>query len=141
MTEKPTNPIHEDYMKTLKCDCCGKEILSSRFPVCVMNPYEILCMECFRADHRENARVIKQNANNYKLQSELESVRNNMLGCHTQIDNLMIKNHEMSETIKENNQKTHKLIDDAYKCAIATDSASAIEILRNLKEEFNKESD
>lgn len=141
MTEKPTNPIHEDYMKTLKCDCCGKEILSSRFPVCVMNPYEILCMECFRADHRENARVIKQNANNYKLQSELENVRNNMLGCHTQIDNLMIKNHEMSEIIKENNQKTHKLIDNAYKCAIATDSASAIEILRNLKEEFNKESD
>ena len=141
MTEKPTNPIHEDYMKTLKCDCCGKEILSSRFPVCVMNPYEILCMECFRADHRENARVIKQNANNYKLQSELENVKNNMLGCHTQIDNLMIKNHEMSEIIKENNQKTHKLIDNAYKCAIATDSASAIEILRNLKEEFNKESD
>lgn len=141
MTEKLINPVHKDYMQTLKCDCCGKEIFSLRFPVCVMNPCEVLCMECFRADHRHNARVIKENANNYRLQSELESVRERMVNYHGQIDNLMIKNHEINMAMKENNQKTHKLIDDAYKCAIATDSASAIEILRNLKEEFDKESD
>jgi len=138
MTEKQIDPIHEDYMKTLKCDCCGEEILPSRFPLCVMNPYEVLCMECFRADYRENAMVIKQNANNYRLQSDLENERQNRSHCYARIDNLKRENHRMDMSIKKSNQRTHKLIDDAYKCAIATDSASAIEILRNLKKDFDK---
>ena len=136
MNDKEPIRLHEEYMKTLKCDCCGAEIISLRFPLCVMNPYEVLCMECFRADYRKNSMVIKENANNYRLQSDLENERD-------KYNNLLFRFHCTSDEYKkkdklleENNEKTQELIDEAYKCAIATDSAAAIEIIKNLKKEL-----
>lgn len=137
MTEEEFIP-HEEYMKSLKCDCCGKEIISSRFPVCVMNPYEVLCMECFRADYRENATVIKQNANNYRLKVNLESQieKNNRLLF--ELHDISDRYSKSEKLLKENNKKNQELIDEAYNRAIATDSASAIEIIRNLKKELEE---
>lgn len=137
MTENKSIP-HEEYMKSLECDCCGKEIISSRFPVCVMNPYEVLCMECFRADHRENAMVIKENANNYRLQSDLKNKREDYNYLLNRFNNVFDKYKECNELLKKNNERNQKLIDKAYECAIATDSASAIEIIRNLKKELEE---
>ena len=138
MTEKEPVPLHEEYMKSLKCDCCGKEIISSRFPLCVMNPYEILCMECFRAEHRKNSMVIKENASNYGLRSELKNLRNSYDHLLNQTSNLSDKYDQSNKLLKENEEKNQKLIDEAYKCAIATDSASAIEIIKNLKKGFEE---
>ena len=137
MTEEEFIP-HEEYMKSLKCDCCGKEIISSRFPVCVMNPYEVLCMECFRADYRENATVIKQNANNYRLKVNLESQieKNNRLLF--ELHDISDRYSKSEKLLKEKNKKNQELIDEAYNRAIATDSASAIEIIRNLKKELEE---
>ena len=137
MTEEEFIP-HEEYMKSLKCDCCGKEIISSRFPVCVMNPYEVLCMECFRADYRENATVIKQNANNYKLKVNLESQIDDNNRLRYELNYMSDKYNKSEELLKKNNERNQKLIDEAYNRAIATDSASAIEIIRNLKKELEE---
>lgn len=138
MTEKEPVPLHEEYMKSLKCDCCGKEIISSRLPLCVMNPYEILCMECFRAEHRKNSMVIKENASNYGLRSELKNLRDSYDDLLNRVSNLSYKYDQSNKLLEENKEKNQKLIDEAYKCAIATDSASAIEILRNLKKELEE---
>lgn len=138
MTYEEPNPIHEKYMESLKCDCCGKEIISSRLPLCVMNPYEVLCMECFRAEHRKNSMIIKENASNYGLRSELKHLRDSYNHLLNQVSNLSDKYDESNKLLEENKEKNQKLIDEAYKCAIATDSASAIEILRNLKEASEK---
>lgn len=138
MTEKEPIALHEEYMKSLKCDCCGQEIISSRLPLCVMNPYEILCMECFRAEHRKNSMVIKENASNYGLRSELKHLRDSYNYLLNQVSNLSDKYDQSNKLLEENKEKNQKLIDEAYKCAIATDSASAIEILRNLKKELEE---
>lgn len=138
MSNEEPIPLHEDYMKSLKCDCCGKEIISSRFPVCVMNPYEILCMECFRADHRANATTIKENANNYRLRSDLERERHNYTTLLNRFYDVSDEYEKRNKVLQTNNEKNQKLIDEAYQCAIATDSAAAIEIIRNLKKEMEK---
>ena len=133
-------PVHEDYLKTLKCDCCGKEIISSRFPVCVINPYEVLCMECFRAEtNRRNARVIKENANIYRLRQDLENAQKSAYNNELRVSQYIEEKNQLKKRCSEYKERNKELIDIAYNQAIATDSASAIEILRNLKEEFKKD--
>ena len=138
-------PIHAGYMKTLKCDCCGKEILSLRFPFCVINPYEVICMKCYRADYRENATNIKQNANNYNLQSQIDQLYADKARNHTfvrrKIADLQNKIDSLQNDIEflENyNKDANEIISSAYKCAISTDSAAAIEILRDVKEQLKE---
>ena len=131
MTEK-----HEEYLSTLKCDCCGKEIIDLRFPMAVLNPYECLCMECFRAEHSENARVIKQNANNYSLKSELEQNRKAYIHNMNAMESNFIEiNKKDVESMKDAcNSKFKDMVDEAYYKAVATDSASAIALLTDLRD-------
>lgn len=131
MTEK-----HEEYLSTLKCDCCGKEIIDLRFPMAVLNLYECLCMECFRADYRENARVLKENANNYSLQKKLESYKDAYYcNLHTMEKNFKEINKKDVESMKDAcNSKFKDMVDEAYYKAVATDSASAIALLTDLRD-------
>lgn len=138
-------PIHAEYMKTLKCDCCGEEILSLRFPFCVMNPYEVICMDCYRSDYRENARNIKQNANNYNLQSQIDQLYADRACNHTltseKIANLQDKIDSLQndiQSLENHNKDVNAIISSAYRCAISTDSAAAIEILRDVKEQLKE---
>ena len=127
MTEK-----HEKYISTLVCDCCGEKIIDSRFPVCVLNPYECLCMDCFRAEHRPNARVIKENANNYRLKSDLENTKKSYMNIIHNMENNF-------KSINACNSKFKDMVDDAYYKAVATDSASAIALLSELRDILKKE--
>ena len=135
MTEK-----HKEYVSTLVCDCCGKKIIDLRFPVCVLNPYECLCMECFRAEHRENARVIKTNANNYRLKKDLENERkahistiNNM---HNNFEKINKKDVESMKNVC--NSKFKDMVGDAYYKAVAIDSVGAIAILSELRNKIKE---
>lgn len=136
MTEK-----HEEYIKELVCDCCGSKIIDSRFPVCVLNPYECLCMDCFRAEHRPNARVIKENANNYRLKSDLENTKGSYMRIiHNMENNFKSINEKDVEAMKNVcNSKFKDMVDEAYYKAVATDSASAIALLSELRDELKKE--
>ena len=138
MTEK-----HEEYLSTLECDCCGEKIIDSRFPMVVLNPYECICMECFRADHRKNARVLKENANNYSLQKELENYKDayyhNLLSMEKNFKEIDKKNVESMRNAC--NSKFKDMIDEAYYKAVATDSASAIALLSEIRNEIKEMSD
>lgn len=136
MTEK-----HEEYISTLVCDCCGEKIIDSRFPMVVLNPYECLCMECFRADHSKNARVIKENANNYRLKSDLENTKKSYMNIiHNMENNFKSINEKDVESMKNAcNSKFKDMVDDAYYKAVATDSAGAIALLSELRHILKKE--
>lgn len=130
---------HVVYMEDLVCDCCGEKIMKSRFPVCVMNPYECVCMECFRAEYRENSMAIQENANNYTLRRRMEAYFNkyqNMLNVCYQDKREF---EQLSDAYNDLNFNIEEELAKAYELALKSDSASAIEIIRDLQDKLIQE--
>ena len=100
-------------------------------------------MECFRADHSKNARVIKENANNYSLQKKLENYKDAYYcNLHTIEKNFNEIGKKNVESMKNAcNSKFKDMVDDAYYKAVATDSASAIALLSELRDKIKEMSE
>ena len=127
---------NEEIMKNLKCSICGKSIIDLNWVECVINPYEVLCMRCFRAEYTENSTVLHENANNYRLKADLKSRDHKIRSMKGQLINARNERDILEKDIVKNKDNIKKLIDSAYESALKCDSATAIEIIRNLKEEL-----
>ena len=127
-----------EFMEELVCSCCGDKIMDLKFPFCVINPYECICMKCFRAEYRDNAMAIKTNANNYRLRSLYENAFNDKSRF---MQTANIEQQRLRESIKKEKEYhdfVDKAIDELYENALKTDSASAIEIVNNFKKKIKE---
>lgn len=136
---------YEDFMKTLVCDCCDDTIIDKHYPVAVINPYECLCLHCWRGEGSVNAKNIKTNADNYSLRSSLDSIKHDAVYERMIYNNQLVhykkemdKQRELLDEQEEQKENINKIVQSTYKCALGTDSAAAIEVARNLKEKWNE---
>jgi hypothetical protein len=139
MSGKEPDKPYEEYMKTLKCDCCGDEIINLNWVECVLNPYECLCMRCYRAADGKNAWIAHDHAENYRLARDLEEAENDIRREKQQVINAREERNNAIEEKETYVSKTTELIEEGYALALKSESAAAIEILRNLKENISSE--
>ena len=129
--------LYKEFMDDLYCHCCGDKISTLNYPVAVINPYECLCLSCFRGDYTSNAETIKTNANIYRLRQDLKNKYE-----HTRMERDMWRcttDSKIKETEEECKIQFKELVDEIYEDALRFDSATAIELLNNLKEKLENE--
>lgn len=135
LQSEPDKP-NEELIKGLKCSCCGKEIINLNWVECVMNPYEVLCMSCYRADYKDNQRVLHENANNYRLRTDLKRIDNEKRNLSSLLRSKSMDYEDLEEKYDEYTRNIIKSVQEAYECALQCDSGTAIMIIKDLKDKI-----
>ena len=135
LQSEPDKP-NEEFMKGLKCSCCGEEIINLKWVECVMNPYEVLCMSCYRADYKDNQRVLHENANNYRLRTDLKRIDNEKRNLSSLLRTKSMDYEDLKEDYDEYTENIIKRVQEAYECALKVESGTAIMIIKDLKDKI-----
>ena len=125
----------------LTCDCCGKKIIDCYNAQCVMTPEEVFCMSCFRGDNSQIGeyldRVSHDHYLKYRLENKIKEVNEKEMRLCNELP-MYIRNAQ-NDTKKECKDAFQKLLDEMYIKALKSESATAIELIKELKKDFEND--
>lgn len=124
--------MENEFIQTLKCDICGRPLTDTNH-IGVVSANEVLCMHCFREGDENNfGKIVELNALTYSLKHQLSNAEKN------QKEEYNRGFHWGQQSVKNNyKDKFSELLEEYYILALKSESATAIELIKGLKEKIN----
>lgn len=127
------NAPNAEFMEGLVCDCCGEKIMEMNSPVCLITPYDCVCIYCLRSTEE-----LRTNGNNYRLRKQYESEWNRCNRLLSERERAIYSSNQSLEELNNYKNSMEEAMQELYEDALKTDSAAAIELAKSFREKFQK---